>query len=563
MQLRDLIAVLGLFLLALITRLAFTGQILYHWDSINFAFSLQQFDVAAGQPHVPGYILYVFLGRLVNLLFSDAQTTFVAISILGSSLAVVFLYLLGRDMFDRKVGLAAAMFLASSPLFWFYGEVALPHTLDTFAVVLSVWLFYRLVQGGGWFASAPAVIVTAAWLGIAGGLRPQTQVFLIPLALYAAWTIGWRRSLLAMAVLVAFDLIWFIPLVVLNGGLSRYLLILGQFSESFNATTSVFSGGGLFGLIRNIRKLVMYTAYGWGFAILPVGLAVLALLTRLPLYSRRSATSSENRLAAGLNRLMRDVRLWVLVLWLAPTLAYYTFVHMGQQGLVFVYLPALMLLSAAGLVYLAENQSLIRLDAVLQRRLAAGVFAFVLLVNSAIFLVVPTYPLGSGIKLLTRDTLSSHDISHQAILNGIQQNFPQDSTLILASWWRFPQYYLPEYALLNFDVGARWELDEGEGSIADETLDKVAVLGLKPDENGYLSIDLSRLGLMPDESGSLYLVLMDTILTEYTLSQDRLEWVSLPDGDRLAFIRLSPQEYFYFGSEAFDIIPALAEAPDR
>ncbi|NJN98099.1 MAG: hypothetical protein HC875_30460 [Anaerolineales bacterium] len=38
----------GLGLLTLLFRLPFVGQTLYHWDSINFALSLQHFDVAKG-----------------------------------------------------------------------------------------------------------------------------------------------------------------------------------------------------------------------------------------------------------------------------------------------------------------------------------------------------------------------------------------------------------------------------------------------------------------------------------------------------------------------------------
>jgi hypothetical protein len=81
-------------LLALATwlsRLPFVGEVLYHWDSLNFAFSLERFDVAASQPHVPGYLLYVGLIRLVNLAFDNPQRTMVAISIAASGLAVAAL----------------------------------------------------------------------------------------------------------------------------------------------------------------------------------------------------------------------------------------------------------------------------------------------------------------------------------------------------------------------------------------------------------------------------------------------------------------------------------------
>ena len=59
----------------MLSRVPFRSHILYHWDSVNFAFAMQHFDVAAEQPQPPGYIAYVWLCRLVDLLFHDLQVT--------------------------------------------------------------------------------------------------------------------------------------------------------------------------------------------------------------------------------------------------------------------------------------------------------------------------------------------------------------------------------------------------------------------------------------------------------------------------------------------------------
>ena len=64
-----------LFLLALVSRLPFRRRVLYHWDSVNFAYAILEFSVAKEQPQPPGYIVYVWLCRLVDLLFGDAQAT--------------------------------------------------------------------------------------------------------------------------------------------------------------------------------------------------------------------------------------------------------------------------------------------------------------------------------------------------------------------------------------------------------------------------------------------------------------------------------------------------------
>ncbi len=43
--------------LALLLRIPFMSRFLYHWDSVNYALSLERYDVRLHQPHPPGYFL--------------------------------------------------------------------------------------------------------------------------------------------------------------------------------------------------------------------------------------------------------------------------------------------------------------------------------------------------------------------------------------------------------------------------------------------------------------------------------------------------------------------------
>lgn len=507
----DILIGVGLFILGLFSRLPFVDHILYHWDSINFALGLQHFDVAAGQPHVPGYILYVFLGQLVNALVNNAQVTLAGISVVSSGLAVAALYGLGRIMFNRQIGLWAALLLASSPLYWFYGEIALPHSLDAFVVVVGVWLFYRIKQG-----QTSLAIPAAIWLGIAGGMRPQTELFLAPLALYACWGVGWRRALVALLVLAAISLAWAIPLIWLTGGLARYLEVTNQFYLSFNSTTSIVNGGGLFGLSRNLTKLTLYTLYGWGLAIIPVVILVAIKFKRLTPPVLRAA--------------LKESRFWFMVLWICPTLGYYILIHMGQQGLVFVFLPALLLLSA-GAVYLLDWP---------QPRYRQAAVAGLVIANAFLFIFAPTYPLGTErIKFLTVETLRQHDAYYLSRLDVLPQNFPETQTMLLSSQWRFPQYYLPHYLLAPYGIIARWELGEGSST-----------------RTGEVWVDGAQAGLTPDKDGFFYVVLFDDELLPFNHSPDHQEWLKLPDGEKLAYLRFTSAERLYLGPKYFGIVPA-------
>src|SRR5439155_8397165 len=50
-------------LLTVLSRLPYRARMLYNWDAVQFALALREYDVVKHQPHPPGYILYVGLGR--------------------------------------------------------------------------------------------------------------------------------------------------------------------------------------------------------------------------------------------------------------------------------------------------------------------------------------------------------------------------------------------------------------------------------------------------------------------------------------------------------------------
>jgi len=496
----------GLFVLTLLSRIPFRSQILYHWDSVNFAYALREFSVAKEQPQPPGYIVYVWLCRVVDMLFNDAQATMVWISIVAGALAVVALFYLGRATFDAKSGLVAALFLAASPLFWFYGEIALPHSLDTLLLIVGVWWLYETMRGRHGYLY-PAV----AAMAVAGGVRQQNLLFTIPLILFALRRVGWKRLFVAGALGAAICLAWFVPLMASSGGVSAYLETVGAYTARFNATTSVFMGGGWWGVRRNLLKLTMYTLFGWSVAALPF-----AVYAALRLWRRAWPRRWEKPL--------------FFALWLAPTLVFYTLVHMGQQGLVFVFLPALLLGGAVGLVRLLAHGT--------GRRLVA-VTAALLAVNVAIFGLAPEHPLGSDrFRLLTRATLVNSDRYYQDRFGAIEAHFAPQSTAILAANAHHVAYYLPDYVLLPFSLGAKWEVDEGrpKGDLREATATP------------------AELGLQLDEREQAVVVVFDPELAAFEQSAAPAQRLPLPHGGQLAYLTLDEAQIFHYGSDFFGVV---------
>lgn len=486
--------VAALFLGTILSRLPFRSQILYHWDSVNLAFGMREFDIFAEQPQPPGYIAYVWLCRLVDGLFHDAQATMVWIAVVSSGLAVVAMYLLGRAMFGRRTGLVAALFLASSPLFWFYGEIALPHTLDAFLVTLSAWSLY-LTMCGRTGSLYPAV----ALLALVGGVRQQSLIFLFPAILYAVRRVERQRLLAAALLGGVLCLVWAVPLVASCGGVARYLDIFSNYSGRFTATTSVLSGAGWSGLQHNVSKLSRYLLYAWSVALIPPT-------------------------AYGLLRLIRGhwrpewERLVFLSLWCVPPILLYAFVHMGQQGMIFTFLPAFLLLSAAALTRSWQARSI---------RSLAWLALLLVSVNASTFLLLPEYPLGrERFKVLTWHTLRNNDAYYQQRFDTIRERFPSESTVIIAARWRHVEWYLPEYQRLPFDPGGVPAMHDRQFTAAD--------LGL---------------------TGEMIVVLFDPELESVDPASKRAIGLPLGDGGTMAYLPLGPQDALRLGPEGIAVEP--------
>jgi Dolichyl-phosphate-mannose-protein mannosyltransferase len=155
------------------TRLPLRGRYLFDWDAQQFALGIQRFDLAAHRPHPPGYIGYIYLGRLLtHLTGATIESVLTAVSIAGEAATVVGLYLVARRLFGEFAGLAAALLLLSSPLYWMYGETALTYGLEPGLALLGFWLLYRASRQAG-----RGLVLAAGVIGLEGAIRESSEVF--------------------------------------------------------------------------------------------------------------------------------------------------------------------------------------------------------------------------------------------------------------------------------------------------------------------------------------------------------------------------------------------------
>lgn len=215
-------------------------------------------------------------------------------------------------------------------------------------------------------------------------------------------------------------------------------------------------------------------------------------------------------------------KLIFLLLWFAPAWTYYAIVHMGQQGLVFVFLPVLLLISAVGLT---------RLLLVHPRRLTAAAIILVM-VNVGIFCLSPEYPVGGNrLRLLTRTALVNSDRYYQDRFEAIESVFAPESTAILAASWHHVEYYLPSYSSVHLDLGAKWERDEGE--LTSTTQEAI--------------VAPTELGLQLDGQGRATIVVFDPSLTTFIKDPVPVYGLPLMHGGTLEYLVLAGDQTLRYG----------------
>ena len=364
---------------ALATRLPFAARRLWDHDSVQFALAVRDFDLAAHQPHPPGYPIYVGLLKLLARLGVAPGEAMVAVSILAGVAGAAFMVLLTSRLAGEAgageraaggAGLLAAALYVFDPLLWFYGELPLVYAVEGGLTVVLAWAALRMAGGRGPFLAACALY------GLAGGVRPSTMVLLAPLFLYGLWRArwgreragGWRLSAgtvaLGAAVGATCVLAWLVPLAAAAGGLGAYRRLSGEHFALLLPQTSVLYGAGWPALAHNLEMLTKWAAQG----LVPAAVAVAVAWTLAP-RPRRRTVGAGLRLAVS--------RCGFLAAWALPPIAFFALVHVTKAGYTLIHLPALLAAAAlAAAPALAESRWRAPAVAGVAAAVGAGLFLF-------------------------------------------------------------------------------------------------------------------------------------------------------------------------------------------
>jgi 4-amino-4-deoxy-L-arabinose transferase-like glycosyltransferase len=445
----DVLCATALALLTAASRMPYRARMLYNWDAVQFALALREYDVVKHQPHPPGYVLYVALGRIANAWLGDEAAAYVVLAVVASALTTFVVYFLARAIYDRATALSAATLVAVSPLFWFYGSVGLTYAGEALFASTVAYFSFRALSG-----SRADAWLAAGYLGLAGGMRQSILVLLFPLWAGAV-LVGIRRVwvlVIGLAILAAAVLTWFLPMIWLTGGFDRYFGASRDLAETVVMPTSIVSGA-FEATLRMSRYVLESTVVGLG----PLVLAALWL----PWYVRRYGWSRRESFLLG---------------WALPPVLVYTLVHFGQAGYVLAFLPALVILLSRVLLAAVTETPVARPRA--RAAFATAIITGVVLVNGSFFVNARPVPRDfdtpkprwqqvaadeafDWIWSRTAAALREHEAVVRTFVDGIRGLFDADETIVVTElgnprsypWLRHAMFYLREYTIYELRVG--------------------------------------------------------------------------------------------------------------
>lgn len=406
-------ALIGVLLVVGLARWATRSRYLIDWDAVNYALGLTSFDVTRDQPHMPGYFLYIQIGRLLRPVVGDANTTLVLVSALFGALTPVLLYHVGSTLLGRRAGLLAAALGLTGPLFWFQSSVASSRTTEGYFALLVALLCLRVRRRNDLRAFWWLPFVLAATAGV----RQQSVPFFLPMVLWATARVPIRLRLAAGVCLGVTSLLWAMPMLHAVGGLAQYRLLSGQQWTNFvvNDTGVPYApsfADALHRLWGNVSRIGLYS-----FFAAPLGIALLPIALRAAVRAGGWRSESNRFLAVAA----------------VPVLTFLTIFHIQQIGHAMSFAPYLVLAVCAGVRSLP-------------RRFQIPVAFLVVAGNLAFALYGPPRFLGRQFAP-TLAALRFNDGYLNALPAALRETAPAETTLVVATDTvsRPLDYYLPEY----------------------------------------------------------------------------------------------------------------------
>jgi len=197
------------------SRLVTTVPYVEDPDSLRFALSVaDEFDVAALQPHFPGYPVFWFVTELFATPTGHFSGSFSVVGGLATAGIVWGLLRLRERDVRSAEGLALAAVVFFNPLLWLMGNRYMPDLLGTAGAVATLAVLIGALRRTGPAARQWAV-AGMALTGLLAGLRLSYLPLLLPPVLWVLGRVDGRGRQLVAGLLGG--LVWLVPMTLDTG----------------------------------------------------------------------------------------------------------------------------------------------------------------------------------------------------------------------------------------------------------------------------------------------------------------------------------------------------------
>lgn len=399
-----------LFFTGLFSRLPLTEKIFSQWDGPLYALGIIHYSFEQRTPTFPGYPFYIGLGKFFYLFLNNPQNAILAVSVFGSAIGALVLYLIGKKMYSRNAGISAAIIFLTGSTFYYFGLTTYAYILTPITTSLLAYSVFRI-----FIKNKQEGLILGTSLGISIGVRPQEAIQIIVLFLLGFFILKRQEKIKSILAFILVTLLWLIP--VMNAvGFSDYLKFLVGL-KSYNVNAPV---------LQNIELMIK------GF-LLSFGVSCIFLMYFVFKYWKNWKKS-----------VLKNSKIIIFYAsWILPGLLINLLLRSDHAGYQMTYLSGFIFLIAFALWKLSEKKTIL--------------FFFLLTLTAAFNLYWFFYDRDPKFIKPYRPTsfhysdIRKNDIKTGGKIDFIKSHFNPDTTFIISTptLWRPFSYYLNEYQLTD------------------------------------------------------------------------------------------------------------------
>lgn len=215
-----------LLIICILSRIATGIYYIEDIDSLRFALSIKEYNVAKLQPHFPGYPIFCFCVKALYFFVGSLGLSF---SIIGGISLFIIIYF-SLQLFQMQLNTYSGIFFASimflNPLFWLMSNRYMP---DLMGLSISIMVLYFLTIKAN---ESKFLILGFILAGILAGTRlSYIPLLLLPLIIHLFKN---NRNYYLLFSFIVGCLVWLVPLVWLTGLSELYYAALKQTGGHFS-----------------------------------------------------------------------------------------------------------------------------------------------------------------------------------------------------------------------------------------------------------------------------------------------------------------------------------------